>query len=103
MSRKHDLRIQRTGTVINLTSKRQEKRLGNSLRVLSSELEAKFEIRLHHEKQWLLKDANGRLRFEHHLVWERAYMVKYQTVCRYTISIMIKQTMQSRTCSVCRR
>ena len=62
MSRKHDLRIQRTGTVINLTSKRQEKRLGNSLRVLSSELEAKFEIRLHHEKQWLLKDVVDELR-----------------------------------------
>jgi len=34
MSKKNDLRLQREGTVINNISKKQEKRLGNSLIVL---------------------------------------------------------------------
>jgi type II restriction enzyme len=55
MSKKHDLRTQRSGTVINVTSKRQEHALGRALVAVCAQLEAKFPgIKLRHESQWLL-------------------------------------------------
>ena len=42
MSKKNDLRLQREGTVINSISKKQEKRLGNSLIVLYKALTDKY-------------------------------------------------------------
>jgi type II restriction enzyme len=55
MSKKQDLRIQRAGTIINLTSKRQEKALSRSLVSVCELLEKKFPgIILKHESQWFL-------------------------------------------------
>lgn len=56
MSKKNDLRLQREGTVINSISKKQEKRLGNSLIVLYKALTDKYGVQLAHESQWFLKD-----------------------------------------------
>jgi Restriction endonuclease EcoRI. len=62
MSNKDDLRTQRNGTVINTTSKAQEKRLGNSLPLLCKQLSSKYGVQLKHESQWLLRDVVGKLR-----------------------------------------
>ena len=62
MARKHQLREQRTGTVINLTSKQQESRLGRSLTAVAKRLRAEFGVELHHERQWKLADVVRRLR-----------------------------------------
>ena len=62
MSRKHQLREQRTGTVINLTSKQQEGRLGRSLPMVAKRLHAEFGVALHHEREWKLADVVRRLR-----------------------------------------
>jgi type II restriction enzyme len=62
MSKKKDLRVQREGTVINLVSKRQEKRLGRSLETLYQELVNKYNVKLKHESQWFLKDIVETLR-----------------------------------------
>lgn len=52
MSKKQDLRTQRAGTIINLTSKRQEKALSRSLLSVCKQLETKFPgIKLKHEAQ----------------------------------------------------
>lgn len=62
MARKSDLRDQRTGTVINSTSKRQEKELDKALTKVCSRLQIKFPgITLKHQSQWLLKDVVGSL------------------------------------------
>ena len=62
MRNKDDLRTQRNGTVINTTSKAQEKRLGNSLPLLCKQLSSKYGVQLKHESQWLLRDVVGKLR-----------------------------------------
>lgn len=62
MARKHQLRKQRTGTVINLTSKKQEERVGKALLEVAVRLEDEFDISLHHERQWKLVDIVARLR-----------------------------------------
>jgi len=62
MSKKNDLRLQREGTVINSISKKQEKRLGNSLIVLYKALIDKYGVQLAHERQWFLKDIVEELR-----------------------------------------
>lgn len=55
MAKKHDLRKQRTGTVINQVSSKQEKAMDRALGKVQAKLAAKFPgIRLHHERQWLL-------------------------------------------------
>jgi len=52
MARKSDLRAQRTNTVINTRSKRQEKELDKALKIVETKLNQEFpKIRLHHEKQ----------------------------------------------------
>lgn len=54
MARKADLQKQRTGTVINTTSKKQESDLGRALNRVVSNLKSQFGIRLYHESQWTL-------------------------------------------------
>lgn len=58
MARKHQLRKQRTGTVINVTSKKQESDVIQALYEVVQRLERKFgdRISLDYEKQWYLKD-----------------------------------------------
>lgn len=64
MARKDQLRIQRSGTVINQTSKQQEKDITKALRIVVECLNSKFQnkITLIHDKQWYLKDIVGELR-----------------------------------------
>jgi len=62
MARKHQLREQRAGTVINLTSKKQETRLGLALLQVAKRLQAEFHLQLQHERQWKLKDIVSKLR-----------------------------------------
>jgi len=58
MARKYQLRKQRTGTVINTTSKKQESDVIKALQQVVDYLDKKFEqkIVLVHESQWYLKD-----------------------------------------------
>lgn len=64
MARKADLRKQRTGTVINGTSRKQESDIVKALTIITNELEKRFgtKIRLNHETRWLLKDIVAELR-----------------------------------------
>jgi type II restriction enzyme len=60
MARKADLRLQRAGTVINLTSKQQETALGKALKKVVARLQADFGLQLHHTKTAKLADIlNG--------------------------------------------
>lgn len=73
MADKHRLRTQRTGTVINATSKDQEKEIIQSLLHVEHELKRRFDLFLFHEKQLFLKDVVAELKvhfpdvdFHHH-------------------------------------
>ena len=57
MARKGDLRRQRVGTVINLTSKKQESELGGALQDVVATLEKEFGAQLVHEPSWVLRDV----------------------------------------------
>jgi len=58
MAKKHQLRRLRSGTVINVTSKKQESEVVQALFRVESHLTEKFgkRIKLVHEKQWRLRD-----------------------------------------------
>jgi len=63
MARKHQLRDQRAGTVINVTSKRQESEIVQALVQVADHLHAAYAgISLVHQKQWHLRDIAGELR-----------------------------------------
>jgi type II restriction enzyme len=64
MARKHQLRDQRAGTVINVTSKCQESDVTKALRQVVGHLDSKFgtKVSLVHQKQWLLRDIVAELR-----------------------------------------
>lgn len=64
MARKHQLRDQRKGTVINVTSQKQESDVIIALGHVVEHLSSKFarKISLVHEKQWYLKDIVAELR-----------------------------------------
>lgn len=75
MARKHQLRVQRAGTVINVSSKAQESDVVTALVRVVEYLAQKFNksISIVHEKQWYLKDIVAELRltypevdFHHH-------------------------------------
>lgn len=67
MAKKHQLRETRSGTVINVTSRRQESEVIQALLQVVGGLSDKFgrKIRLVHEKQWLLRDIVAELRHTH--------------------------------------
>ena len=62
MARKEQLRRQRTGTVINLWSKKQESRLGVALSKVADGLRAHFGLTPQYEKRWYLSEIVARLR-----------------------------------------
>lgn len=62
MARKADLRRQRTGTVINLTSKQQESLLGVALTAVVEKLTQRFGVRLYHERDRRPRDVVATLR-----------------------------------------
>lgn len=61
MAEKHRLRLNRAGTIINLTSRQQETALGGALTVATAELLDQFGFELVHKKRWLLSDIVDRL------------------------------------------
>ena len=64
MARSSQLRVQRAGTIINVTSRQQETTLIKALNKVVDYLNDKFAKRiiLAHENQWRLKDIVGELR-----------------------------------------
>lgn len=63
MARKNDLRVQRTGTVINNVSKRQEKALDKAVLRLMDAVEQEFpNIRIIHESRVYLKDVTAHIK-----------------------------------------
>lgn len=64
MARKADLRRQREGTVINLTSKKQETELGRALRAVETRIQDEFEVLLDHRSSWPLSDIIKALKAE---------------------------------------
>src|SRR5665213_430948 len=61
MSRKNELRLQRAGTIINKTSKNQEKRVILALTCLVERLQNEFGAILQHEREWKLAKVVQRL------------------------------------------
>ncbi len=81
MARKDQLRKQRSGTVINVTSRKQESDIIKALFRVENHLDRKFtgKMTVSHEKQWYLKDIVAELRnnypdteFHHH--FDRSYI-----------------------------
>lgn len=79
MVHKKDLRKQRTGTIINLRSKKQEQHLGPALRYVKDKIINHFKVNLSFQKTWRLKDIVRDLKthfpnidFHYHL--DSAYM-----------------------------
>ncbi len=63
MAGKEQLRQQRTGTIINLTAKKQQSVLGRALHTLIDLLQKRFpEVKFEHKTEWRLKDIVALLR-----------------------------------------
>ncbi len=62
MARKDGLRITRTGTVINVTSSKQEGELAQALVTVVERLTEEMGVRFHHVREWKLGEVVGRLR-----------------------------------------
>jgi len=66
MADKSQLRVQRSGTIINAISKKQEKEMVIAVRRVCEYVMEKFPgLKLRHQSQWLVKDVVFRLRREH--------------------------------------
>jgi type II restriction enzyme len=64
MAEKHRLRLNRAGTIINLTSKVQESNLGHALKETMVDLAENFDLKLHHRKSWRLQGIVDALRVD---------------------------------------
>ena len=62
MAKKDQLRVTRTGTIINATSKEQEKTVIQALELVAERIQRNYGVKLSHKKDWLLKDIVGDLR-----------------------------------------
>jgi type II restriction enzyme len=56
MARKRDLRKLRKGTVINVTSKKQEESITKALQTVEANIKDTYNINLDHSTRWYLKD-----------------------------------------------
>ena len=65
MARKHQLRTLRQGTVINATSKEQEKEVIQALQNVVAWVARDYPVRLDHQKEWRLANIVGRLQSEY--------------------------------------
>lgn len=59
MAHKSRLRLNRAGTVINLTSRQQESALGKALESVVVRLAEDFDVSLRHQPRWYLRDLVG--------------------------------------------
>jgi type II restriction enzyme len=62
MAKKEQLRLTRAGTVINTTSKEQEKTVIQALELVAEKIQSTYGVKLEHKKDWLLKDIVADLR-----------------------------------------
>lgn len=79
MARKKALRQLRTGTVINATSKEQEKTVIKALNRVVADLGTTHGVQLTHDKRWVLSDIIQELKthfpdVEFHCTFETSYM-----------------------------
>jgi type II restriction enzyme len=79
MARKSQLREQRAGTIINLTSKIRETSMGQALVIASERLRVDFGLQLRHEREWKLTDVIKRL---------RKHFPEVEFVCHFQTSAM---------------
>ncbi len=56
MAKKEDLRLSRAGTIINVTSRVQESVLGQALTRVVARVIKDFDVKLAHDRRWLLRD-----------------------------------------------
>ncbi|HTZ86515.1 MAG TPA: EcoRI family type II restriction endonuclease [Solirubrobacteraceae bacterium] len=54
--------MQRAGTVINMTSSKQETELGHALTAVVARIQEDFAVPLHHDKAWMLADIVSSLK-----------------------------------------
>jgi len=78
MARKDQLRGQRTGTVINITSKKQESDVVKALLQVIGRLRQKFgtKITMVHQPQWFLRDIVAEL---HHTYPDTEFHYHFDT------------------------
>jgi type II restriction enzyme len=62
MAKKQQLRKTRTGTIINVTSKKQETEVYQALQLVVEALESNHRVQLVHEPYWFLRDIVANLR-----------------------------------------
>lgn len=79
MARKKQLRKLRTGTVINATSKQQEKDIIKAIQTVEAEVKDRYAVELHHRKNWMLyrivEDLNAALpEIDFHCEQKKTYM-----------------------------
>lgn len=55
MAKKTQLRLTRAGTIINVTSTKQESDIYQALLEVIANIHSKYEVKLHHDPQWHLK------------------------------------------------
>ncbi|MGH2852990.1 MAG: EcoRI family type II restriction endonuclease [Solirubrobacteraceae bacterium] len=65
MARKHDLRRQHAGMILNFTSKKQETTVAKALRDTLTRLQKTFTVQLDHKPQWVLSEIVTRLSSEY--------------------------------------
>lgn len=65
MAKKHDLRRQHTGMILNFTSKQQEAKVAKALKDALVRLQAEFDLRFDHKREWKLQEIVARLREEY--------------------------------------
>ncbi len=65
MTKKHELRLQRAGMVLNFTSKKQESSVGLALKEVVAQLEETFGLELAHSPDWNLTDVIKTLRADY--------------------------------------
>lgn len=62
MAEKHRLRLNRAGTVINMTSRQQETNLGQALKRVLVRIAEDFDVEIVHQKKWTLDQVVKHLR-----------------------------------------
>lgn len=62
MAKKDQLRALRSGTIINTTSKAQEKEIDRALKRVVTDLQKEFQVALVHSREWKLHEIVGHLR-----------------------------------------
>jgi type II restriction enzyme len=65
MARKHELRRQHAGMILNFTSKQQEAKVAKALKDALVRLQDAFDLQFDHKREWKLQEIVARLREEY--------------------------------------